>query len=135
MNYKIWYENILLNKNVVYESNVIPFHFLFQVFVGGAADGVLYPGDKVASINHQDTSRMTHHDAQNLLRKAGTSAQLNIVRPGVVDSQQGMKLNRSSSLGSSNSGKSQKFIFIDFSHFKDLLRNQSENQCHMLFDQ
>ena len=76
----------------------------FQVFVGGAADGVLYPGDKVASINHQDTSRMTHHDAQNLLRKAGTSAQLNIVRPGITDNQQGMKLNRSSSLGSSGSG-------------------------------
>ena len=78
----------------------------FQVFVGGAADGVLYPGDKVASINHQDTSKMTHHDAQNLLRKAGTSAQLNIVRPGITDNQQGMKLNRSSSLGSSGSGKS-----------------------------
>ena len=78
----------------------------FQVFVGGAADGVLYPGDKVASINHQDTSRMTHHDAQNLLRKAGTSAQLNIVRPGITDNQQGMKLNRSSSLGSSGSGLS-----------------------------
>ena len=44
--------------------------------------------------------------AQNLLRKAGTSAQLNIVRPGITDNQQGMKLNRSSSLGSSGSGLS-----------------------------
>ena len=60
---------------------------------------------------------MTHHDAQNLLRKAGTSAQLNIVRPGIVDNQQGMKLNRSSSLGSSGSGKIQKFYLIDFSNF------------------
>ena len=84
----------------------LSFLLYFQVFVGGAADGVLYPGDKVASINHQDTSKMTHHDAQNLLRKAGTSAQLNIVRPGITDNQQGMKLNRSSSLGSSGSGKS-----------------------------
>ena len=47
---------------------------------------------------------MTHHEAQNLLRKAGTSAQLNIVRPGMSDTQQGMKFKRSSSLGSSGSG-------------------------------
>ena len=95
--------------------------FIFQVFVGGAADGVLYPGDKVASINHQDTSRMTHHDAQNLLRKAGTSAQLNIIRPGIADNQQGMKLNRSSSLGSSGSGKSTAYLRLSSSNHQMII--------------
>ena len=72
--------------------------------MGSASDGLLYPGDKVISINHQDTSRMTHMDAQNLLRKAGTSAQLDLVRPGVSEVQQGIKYQRSGSLGSSGSG-------------------------------
>ena len=48
---------------------------------------------------------MTHLDAQNLIKKAGTSAQLDIIRPGNPDIQQGMKYQRSGSLGSSGSGK------------------------------
>jgi hypothetical protein len=32
--------------------------------VGTASEGVLFPGDRVVSINHQDTSRMTHLEAQ-----------------------------------------------------------------------
>ena len=81
------------------------FIIVFQVFVGSASDGMLYPGDKVLSINHQDTSRMTHLEAQNLIKKAGTSAQLDLIRPGISDIQQGIKSQRSGSLGSSGSGK------------------------------
>ena len=48
---------------------------------------------------------MTHLDAQHLMKKAGTSAQLGIVRPGFSEIQQGVKSQRSGSLGSSGSGK------------------------------
>ena len=48
---------------------------------------------------------MTHLEAQNQLRKAGTSATLDLVRQGIPDIQQGIKSQRSGSLGSSGSGK------------------------------
>ena len=50
---------------------------------------------------------MTHLDAQHLMKKAGTSAQLGIVRPGFSEIQQQgiVKSQRSGSLGSSGSGK------------------------------
>ena len=55
---------------------------LFQVFVGSASDGQLVPGDKVVSINHQDTSKLTHLEAQNLIKNSGTSAQVEVIRHG-----------------------------------------------------
>lgn len=52
-----------------------------KIFVGSAAEGILFPGDKVVAINHQDTSRLTHMEAQNQMKMAGTNVQLDIVRP------------------------------------------------------
>ena len=72
--------------------------------MGSASEGMLYPGDKVASINHQDTSRMSHLEAQNMIKSAGTLARLDIIRPGISAMNQGMKTDRSGSLGSSGSG-------------------------------
>ena len=54
-----------------------------QVFVGSASEGILYPGDKVVSINYQDTSKMTHLQAQNVMKSAGTSVKLDVIRPGL----------------------------------------------------
>jgi hypothetical protein len=54
--------------------------FDFQVFVGSASDGVFIPGDKVVGINHQDTSRLTHLEAQNLIKSSGTAAKIDVIR-------------------------------------------------------
>jgi len=53
-----------------------------NVFVGSGSEGVLQAGDKILSINNQDTSSLSHLDAQNLFRKSGTKAQLEIGRVG-----------------------------------------------------
>ena len=58
-----------------------------QVFVGSASEGILYPGDKLASINYQDASKMTHQQAQNIMKTAGTSVKLDVVRPGLQGSR------------------------------------------------
>jgi len=55
---------------------------IIKVFVGSASDGQLVPGDKVVSINHQDTSKLTHLEAQNLIKNSGTSAQVEVIRHG-----------------------------------------------------
>jgi len=54
-----------------------------NVFVGTGSEGVLEPGDKILSINNQPTNNISHVDANNLFRKSGTKATLEIVRPGV----------------------------------------------------
>ena len=38
------------------------------------------PGDKVVGINHQDATKLTHLEAQNLIKHAGTSAKIDVVR-------------------------------------------------------
>ena len=38
------------------------------------------PGDRVVGINHQDTSKLTHLEAQNLIKSAGTAAKIDVVR-------------------------------------------------------
>lgn len=53
-----------------------------KVFVGSASEGLLMAGDKVVGINHQDTSKLTHLEAQNLIKYAGTSAKIDVIRPG-----------------------------------------------------
>jgi len=53
-----------------------------KVFVGSASEGLLMPGDKVVGINHQDATKLTHLEAQNLIKHAGTSAKIDVVRPG-----------------------------------------------------
>ena len=53
---------------------------LFQVFVGSASEGLLMPGDKVIGINHQDTSNLTHLEAQNLIKSSGTAATVDVLR-------------------------------------------------------
>jgi len=55
---------------------------IVKVFVGSGSEGVLQAGDKILSINNQDTSNLSHLDAQNLFRKSGTKAQLEIGRVG-----------------------------------------------------
>jgi len=52
-----------------------------KVFVGSASEGLLMPGDKVVGINHQDATKLTHLEAQNLIKHAGTSAKIDVVRP------------------------------------------------------
>ena len=54
----IWVEK---NKNIFIES-------FLQVFVGGASEGLLQPGDKLLSINSQDVGLMSHFEAQHLFR-------------------------------------------------------------------
>ena len=51
-----------------------------QVFVGSASEGLLMPGDRVVGINHQDASKLTHLGAQNLMKSAGTTAKVDVVR-------------------------------------------------------
>jgi len=55
---------------------------IIRVFVGSASEGLLMPGDKVVGINHQDATKLTHLEAQNLIKHAGTSAKIDVVRPG-----------------------------------------------------
>lgn len=55
---------------------------IIRVFVGSASEGLLMAGDKVVGINHQDTSKLTHLEAQNLIKYAGTSAKIDVIRPG-----------------------------------------------------
>ena len=51
-----------------------------EVFVGSASEGLLMPGDRVVGINHQDASKLTHLEAQNLMKSAGTTAKVDVVR-------------------------------------------------------
>ena len=60
-------------------TNCISKMFL-QVFVGSASEGLLMPGDRVVGINHQDASKLTHLEAQNLMKSAGTTAKVDVVR-------------------------------------------------------
>ena len=57
------------------------------MFVGSASEGILYPGDKLASINYQDATKMTHLQAQNSMKTAGTSVKLDVARPGLEASR------------------------------------------------
>ena len=36
----------------------------------------------MVSINHQDTSKLTHLEAQNLIKNSGTSAKVDVIRHG-----------------------------------------------------
>ena len=42
--------------------------FLFQVFVGGACEGVLQVGDKIISINDQNAEQISHFEAQHIFK-------------------------------------------------------------------
>lgn len=55
---------------------------IVKVFVGSASEGLLMPGDRVVGINHQDASKLTHLEAQNLMKSAGTTAKVDVVRQG-----------------------------------------------------
>jgi len=55
---------------------------IVKVFVGTASEGLLMPGDRVVGINHQDTSKLTHLEAQSLIKSAGTAAKIDVVRQG-----------------------------------------------------
>lgn len=60
-------------------------YFFLQVFIGSASEGILYPGDKLASINYQDATKLTHLQAQNVMKSAGTSVKLDVARPGLQE--------------------------------------------------
>ena len=66
-------------KKEPFKAEVIS-KYIFQVFVGSASEGLLMPGDKVVGINHQDATKLTHLEAQNLIKHAGTSAKIDVVR-------------------------------------------------------
>ena len=38
-------------------------------------------GDRVVGLDHLDASQLTHADAQNIFKHAGTAIKLDIVRP------------------------------------------------------
>ena len=41
---------------------------IFKVFVGSASDGLLLAGDKILSINNQNTQDVSHVEAQNMFK-------------------------------------------------------------------
>jgi len=51
-----------------------------NVFVGSGSEGVLLSGDRILSINSQNTDNITHVEAQNLFKNSGTKAQLEVGR-------------------------------------------------------
>ena len=61
-------------------ENVNKLIFEFQVSIGSAAEGLLHVGDRIHAINHRDASKLTHLEAQNIFKKAGTSCQLAVSR-------------------------------------------------------
>lgn len=54
--------------------------FFFQIGLGSATEGILKVGDRIHAINHRDASKLTHVEAQNIFKKAGTSVQLTVSR-------------------------------------------------------
>ena len=48
--------------------------------IGTAGEGILHVGDRVVAIDHLDAAKLTHADAQNIFKHAGTSIALDIVR-------------------------------------------------------
>lgn len=55
---------------------------MLQVSIGSAADGILHVGDKIVQIEHHDATKLAHFDAQNIIKRSGTSLKLGISRPG-----------------------------------------------------
>lgn len=53
---------------------------VIKVFVGSGSEGVLQSGDRILSINSQNTDNITHVEAQNLFKNSGTKAQLEVGR-------------------------------------------------------
>eukprot|EP00092_Neocalanus_flemingeri_P006967 GFUD01007519.1.p1 GENE.GFUD01007519.1~~GFUD01007519.1.p1 ORF type:complete len:302 (-),score=78.08 GFUD01007519.1:120-1025(-) len=53
---------------------------IIKVFVGSASSCLLVPGDKILSINSQNTQDVTHTQAQTMFRTSGTSARLEVAR-------------------------------------------------------
>ena len=43
-------------------------YYVLQVFVGSASEGLLLPGDKILSINSQDTGEVDHSQAQLMFK-------------------------------------------------------------------
>ena len=44
-------------------------------------------GDRVVGLDHLDASQLTHADAQNIFKHAGTAIKLDIVRPNANQAQ------------------------------------------------
>ena len=68
-----------LNKSV--KLSIDQYLIWFQVAIGTAGEGVLHVGDRVLGLDHLDASQLTHADAQNIFKHAGTAIKLDIVRP------------------------------------------------------
>lgn len=61
----------------------VPIHVpLLQVSLGSAAEGLLQVGDRVVRLEHNDSKNLTHLDAQNIFKNAGTAITLDISRQG-----------------------------------------------------
>ena len=67
---------------------ILAFLFLLQVAIGTAGEGVLHVGDRVVGLDHLDASQLTHADAQNIFKHAGTSIKLDVVRPSASQGSQ-----------------------------------------------
>ena len=52
--------------------------------IGTAGEGILRVGDRVVGIDNLDATKLTHADAQNVFKHAGTSIALDIVRWGFL---------------------------------------------------
>jgi len=53
---------------------------IIKVFVGGASEGLLQPGDRLLSINSQDAGLMSHLEAQHLFKTSGTRVKVHVLR-------------------------------------------------------
>ena len=49
---------------------------------------MLHVGDRVVGLDHLDASQLTHADAQNIFKHAGTSIKLDVVRPSASQGSQ-----------------------------------------------
>ena len=55
---------------------------------GSASEGFLHVGDRIAAIDTYDATKLNHCDAQNIIRGAGMSLTLKVIRPGAYQQQQ-----------------------------------------------
>jgi len=53
---------------------------IVKVSVGSASDGVLFPGDRILSINRQNVTELSHFEAQHLFKASGTSVMVELAR-------------------------------------------------------
>merc|ERR1712137_252873 len=66
---------------------------IIKVFVGGASEGLLQPGDRLLSINSQDVQLMSHFEAQHLFKTSGTRVKMHVRRSISCDTNRMLRHN------------------------------------------